>query len=142
MCPRALPRLAALVVVGILAGCGSSNDSAAKRSPVLKAECGKPAPRPSEIVLTCADGGMRLTGLMWGTWGGKVATGSGTIAVRGCDPSCAADNRTYSYAVNVSAHQVVTCPNGTRQYAFIEYSVTDGDTDSHRPNDGTQGYNC
>jgi hypothetical protein len=134
-------------------GCGSGDGGATtmKRAETTIAppvvlnpgeECGKPRARPPEIVLACADWGMRLTRLTWRTWGAKVATATGAISVIGCDPDCASDNRLYLYKVDVRAVQPMTCPGGRRQYAFINYSVSDDHFDEHRPDDGTRGYTC
>ena len=138
----------ALLAVGLSAGgCGSSaksNSAGPERESrvVLRADCGTPQPRPSEIVLTCADHGVYLAGLRWSRWGTRVASASGVINVHGCDPDCADDNRTYTYTVNVTAHQPVSCNDGSRQYAFIRIRVTDGRMDENRPQDEDVGYDC
>jgi hypothetical protein len=143
-------RVAFLASLVLVAGCGGSSggrtttrDATAPRGEVvLAADCGKPEPRPATIVLACADAGMTLDGLQWKGWGKAVATATGAINVKGCDPGCADDNRTYTYAVTVEAHQVVTCPGSRRQYAFIRYRVTDDRFDKNRPDDEDRGYDC
>ena len=56
-------------------------------------DCEFPVQRPEEIMLTCADGGMIVTGITWQTWSSKQALGTGTYSQNMCDPSCAEGNR-------------------------------------------------
>jgi len=98
--------------------------------------------RPSEVILTCGDGGWRLSALRWSNWGRSIAKATGIFQVQGCDPDCADDNRTYSYDVSVEAHQPVTCPDGRRQYAWLDWTITGGPLDQNRPDDGTRGVDC
>jgi hypothetical protein len=126
----------------VLCGCGSHAAAAGTRAVVLRPECGKAVARPARIVLTCADAGMSLAGLRWTGWGREIATATGAITVHGCDPDCADDNRLYSYRVRVTAHDPVTCTDGSRQYAFIRVDVTDPHHDPNRPVGGDTGFDC
>jgi hypothetical protein len=137
----ALP-IAAAIIFG---GCGGKNDQAASPRPVVLypgANCGPAAAKPDAFTITCADGGISFAGLKWQGWGGRIATATGVVNVAGCDPDCADDNRTYTYAIKVTAHQPVDCPGGRRQYAFISWDVTDDHVDSNTPQGSTIGYDC
>lgn len=105
--------------------------------------CGPEAEvRPTKIVLTCATGEGRIEGLQWSHWGSQTAKATGIFNVQGCEPSCAGDNRTYSYPVAVEAHQPTDCRGGRRQYTFISYTITGDVFDANRPGDGTMGFDC
>ncbi len=43
---------------------------------------------PADFVLTCADANTYLKDVTWTTWGGKVATGKGTLVENTCTPNC------------------------------------------------------
>ena len=91
--------LAAMVVVGLMAGCGSVHGGAS--APVLAADkavtprsvivvncLGKQQARPSWFILTCADAGDVLTSLHWVNWAAE-AFGTGTEMIKTCKPNCA-----------------------------------------------------
>ena len=46
--------------------------------------------RPGSLTLACADGNNALTGLIWTSWGPKLASGYGTQVLNDCIPYCAA----------------------------------------------------
>ena len=50
----------------------------------------KLALRPSHFVLACADGNTFLEHVTWTSWGGRIATGRGTLVANTCTPDCAA----------------------------------------------------
>ena len=56
-------------------------------------ECEFPVQRPTEIMLTCADGGMIVTDISWETWTTSHATGTGTYSQNMCIPDCAEGTR-------------------------------------------------
>ena len=56
-------------------------------------DCEFPVQRPEEIMLTCADGGMIVTGITWQTWSSKQALGTGIYSQNMCDPNCAEGTR-------------------------------------------------
>ena len=143
-------RLAAVTAAALLAGCAGGDSSTPAGHTKAKAvvlhtnqSCGDDrAAKPPTITLACATGGLRIEQLEWTSWGGNTAKASGLFRIQGCDPSCAEDNRTYTYAAEVTAHQPVACADGARQYTFIEYTVTDERSDANRPQDGTLGFDC
>lgn len=56
-------------------------------------DCEFPAQRPLQIMLTCADGGIIVTGITWKTWTATGATGTGTYSQNMCNSSCAVGTR-------------------------------------------------
>ena len=56
-------------------------------------DCEFPVQRPTEIMLTCADGGMIVTDITWNIWVKTGATGAGTYSQNMCDPNCAEGTR-------------------------------------------------
>src|SRR4051812_37024433 len=58
----------------------------------LDGGCGKASARPSEVVFTCADGGVIAKDITWSSWGGKLAVGHGVVLAHDCTPSCAESN--------------------------------------------------
>lgn len=56
-------------------------------------DCEFPVQRPETIMLTCADGGMIVTGIKWRTWNANEAAGTGIYSQNMCDPSCAEGER-------------------------------------------------
>jgi hypothetical protein len=141
------------VALSALAGCGSTKTVAVQSAAAKRAHAARPVQipqcdgrtyeaRPREVIVTCADAGWRLSALAWMGWGKPIAKATGLFEVQGCDPDCADDNRTYRYEATLRAHQPVTCPDGRRQYAWIDWTITGGPYDKNRPDDGTQGYDC
>jgi hypothetical protein len=49
----------------------------------------KPRERPASIDIGC-DGHIAISGLTWSSWGATTASGSGTLTVNDCQPTCAA----------------------------------------------------
>jgi len=56
-------------------------------------DCEFPVQRPTEIMLTCGDGGMIVINIKWKTWTSSGATGTGTYSQNMCDPDCADGTR-------------------------------------------------
>lgn len=65
--------------------------SAAAERNVVNPSCGIGGlrVRPSQIVLTCADGNARLERLRWSTWGRRTARARGLLVMNDCVPYCA-----------------------------------------------------
>lgn len=131
------------------AGCGDAERGAAPGAsptpepvPVIDAGCGEVQPRPAKIILTCADAGMQLVAIDWASWGEQDAAATATLTVTGCDPSCAEDNRTYSYRADVTASNLVTCAGGRRMYATVNYEVPAEEVDEHLPSDTSRQFAC
>ena len=73
----------------------------------LSAVEGIPVERPSASV-TDADIDAMLESMRWSQWGGAVASGRGTVALRDCTPSCA-NGHTVDYPVTVTLTHPVSC---------------------------------
>ena len=50
--------------------------------------CELPEQKPTTILLTCADGGIRIEQLTWLAWSSKNAFGYGTYLENDCEPDC------------------------------------------------------
>jgi len=71
----------------------ASTKSYAKAEDVWTYDCEFPVQRPEQITLTCADGGMIVTGIKWQSWNQNGAIGSGTYSQNMCEPNCAEGKR-------------------------------------------------
>lgn len=49
-----------------------------------------------------------LEHMQWSSWGGAVASGQGTVAIRGCNPSCAS-GRTVTFPVTATLSHPASC---------------------------------
>lgn len=92
----------------------------------LDGACGKASARPSEVVFTCADGGVIAKNINWSSWGGKLAVGHGVVLAHDCTPSCAESNQYNSFDVVLIAEQAKSCGTGDRRYTRLEYAWTAG----------------
>ncbi len=72
----------------------------------IYADCSRPSVEPTEIILTCADGGTTLEQIHWTTWSTTSATGTGVLKYNDCQPSCA-QGKFHSVA---GAHITLTAP--------------------------------
>jgi hypothetical protein len=48
--------------------------------------------KPKEIVIACADAGVRFDSITWSRWTNNGATGRGNLVVNTCEPTCADGN--------------------------------------------------
>ena len=91
--PMRLRLLAVAVLTAALAASLAPSASAAPASDAAAtkvADClGKLVSRPTEIVFSCADANVEITGLTWTSWGAEKARGTGTYRVNRCKPDCA-----------------------------------------------------
>jgi hypothetical protein len=92
--------------------------SAASSSRALPDCLGHPQIRPTDIVVTCADGGFGVDRLSWVTWGGSRAVGLGSAYVNDCTPSCAAGHF-HRFPAVVIASGLQRCPNGEAAYLTV-----------------------
>lgn len=83
---------AALVpaALALTAGVAAAPSTAASAKPGLIACTHKIVTKPKAYALACGDGNIGLLKVKWTTFGGKKATGTGTLAVNLCEPNCAA----------------------------------------------------
>ena len=61
-------------------------------------DCQTPTVEPTEMILTCADHGVRFEGLQWTSWTNVSATAVGTLVYNDCSPTCA--NGQFHYVPN------------------------------------------
>jgi hypothetical protein len=57
---------------------------------VIDCSFDKPAVRPANLILACADLGIRVEQISWTSWGPDKAEGDGIEHDNTCDPNCAA----------------------------------------------------
>jgi len=115
----AMRAVVVVIVLGlVIAGCGATHTTAQIGLPDCK---GAPEVRPSEVTLTCADGGLVVSHLHWAGWGGSFAAGEGLLAANDCKPDCAEGGyHFYPVLLTVSGGQQCT-PSGRRAYATVRY---------------------
>ncbi|WP_157116950.1 hypothetical protein [Nocardia vaccinii] len=93
----------ATAVIAAVAGCGSPSSPApgtgvrsAGRGDslpdVLDCSFDKPAVRPQNLILACADLGVQVEKITWTSWAADKAEGDGTERDNTCTPNCAAGN--------------------------------------------------
>jgi hypothetical protein len=76
---------------------------------------------PVQIV-TSADGSGYVNGISWTSWGQATATGTGTLNVNNCTPSCAAGTYT-GYPATVTLSGLVAYRSGTDAYSRMVVSA-------------------
>lgn len=95
---------------------GEADTQIESASVALASQCGKPGvQRPDEIVLTCADAGLRVEQLRWSRWGGPVAVARGVQMAKDCDPDCAS-GRLQATPATVRFIKPRRCPGSTEMY--------------------------
>jgi hypothetical protein len=113
-----LPLVASFFVAALL----PTTLSAAPSLPRALPDClGHPRIRPTDILVTCADGGFGVDRLSWITWGGSRAVGLGSAYLNDCTPSCAAGHFHRFQAV-VIASGLQRCPNGESAYLTVTWA--------------------
>jgi hypothetical protein len=81
--------------------------------------CTKSQIKPSEIILFCGDDGAYVNHIVWSTFGGLAAHGSGTYAFNPCKPDCAA-GKFKTYSVKFTASQARPCWDRRDDYRKLE----------------------
>ena len=67
--------------------------------------CELPEQKPKTMLLTCADGGIRIEQLTWSAWSSNSAFGYGTYLENNCEPDCSEGKYTAS-KVTIKLDQV------------------------------------
>jgi hypothetical protein len=67
--------------------------------------------RPGTITLACADDGLGVQDMTWGTWAASAATGQGKLWEKLCVPNCA-EGKTGTYPVAVTLSAVRSSASG------------------------------
>jgi hypothetical protein len=90
----------------VIPGCGGSDHARYK---------------PTTVILTCGDGGFRISNLKWSRWTASNASGKGTAKVDNCKPNCAS-GKFESFPAKLTATKPKTCANGKREFTRLAYS--------------------
>ena len=120
---RLVPAAAAGICVAAL---GLGLNGAASASPAgrfsvrtVVLNClGHPQVRPGRFTLACADANDYLTGLAWKSWGPRLASATGVLAVNDFVPYCAAGHF-HRYPVDVVLWQPAAAGPGSQRYTSI-----------------------
>jgi hypothetical protein len=89
--------------------------------------------RPSAIQFSL-DGGDVVTGIHWSSWGGRTATGAGTVGRDDCTPNCAEGRTSY-----VPARITLSQPNAQGQWTMVSETVQGRTTTFTRSGHWLQG---
>jgi len=120
---RLVPAVAAGICVAAL---GLGLNGAASASPAgrfsvrtVVLNClGHPQVRPGRFTLACADANDYLTGLVWKSWGPRLASATGVQSVNDCVPYCAAGHF-HRYQVDVVLWNPAAAGPGSQRYTSI-----------------------
>jgi hypothetical protein len=93
-------------------------------SKVLTWNCEIETHKPELIFFTCADGGLYVEKIKWGTWTKDGATGSGIFSENLCEPSCAEGQRVEA-PVNLSLTNLTEL-NGKYYLRTLDIATSDG----------------
>jgi hypothetical protein len=91
-------------------------DTASTALPGVVANCTSAPPyrlstRPGTITLACADDGLGVQDMTWGTWAASAASGQGKLWEKLCVPNCA-EGKTGTYPVAVTLSAVRSSASG------------------------------
>lgn len=111
-------RTSAALVSGLLAAvaltAAASSAQAANAGDTVVINClGKKVVKPKQIVVTCADANVAVTGITWSTWTMNGAVGSGTLSWNTCLPTDCASGAVETYPVRVKLGRVASGPDVT-----------------------------
>jgi hypothetical protein len=103
----------------------ASTPAPASRRVTLNTGCRRQV-HPRLVFLACATGELFVDGMYWQDWGSPVAHSLATLRVKGCDPSCAEDPRSYFFFARVKVDRLTSCPSGRRAYRRISVRIVRG----------------
>ena len=117
-------------------------DAYATSTGIALPDClGRPIVEPSDVVLSCADGGFSIQKIRWIGWGESFAAGMGTGSLNDCIPDCARGHfHNYPMLLVVTGKQ--SCPNGQPAYAKITYAFIGRAPFSESASEATQRLPC
>jgi hypothetical protein len=129
--PKPLVLVFALLLAAGVGALASSlvtgQPAAVQNAPVrVLSQCRHPETRPTDVIFTCADGGIAAEHLRWRNWGGAVAVAQGTVLAHNCTPDCASSNHYDSYPVMLVAEGLKQCAPGDWRYTKVAYAWTAG----------------
>jgi len=109
---------------------------------IALADCfGRPSVEPSEVVLSCADGGFSIQKIQWTGWGESFAAGMGTGSLNNCTPNCA-NGHYHSYPMLLVVTGKERCTDGRAAYAKVTYAFIGKAPFSHNAGEATQNFPC
>src|SRR5580704_3089798 len=94
----------------------SRASTASAASPGVVAGCTSAPPyrlsvRPGSVTLACADDGLGVEDMTWGSWSSSAAAGQGRFWEKLCQPNCA-EGKTGTYPVTVTLSAVKSSASG------------------------------
>lgn len=86
--------------------------------------CDKSQVKPKSIVLACADVNNYVNKIVWKSFGGPTASGSGAFVENDCTPNCAAGHF-HSFPITFTLTQAKPCFDRYDDYRLISITFTD-----------------
>lgn len=91
---------------------------------MLDCKGGQPSSFPVSMILTCADGGVTMIGIVWTSWSATSARGNGTLRENTCTPTCAQGTfRNHPATITLDSP---TPFDGTQLFTQAAIRATDG----------------
>jgi len=104
---------ALLSTAGLLAasalGVAAANAAPAGTTTIINC-AGKNVAKPTELTITCADGGVSINKITWSSWNPNVATGKGVLDWNTCLPENCAAGKVVSYPVTIKLGGLAHAP--------------------------------
>jgi hypothetical protein len=114
--------IAASALGGALAAAPAAMAAPASTRPVLVNCLDKATVKPSQFIITCADGNDYLAKLKWSHWG-ATASGKGTEWINTCNPNCAA-GKFRKFGASVKLWRPKARPHHRGQEYFTRMTLT------------------
>lgn len=106
---RAIVALATVATVAGLSGLAMPAANAAPRTGIVNC-AGKVVTKPQEIVISCADDAVSITGIKWKSWTTNGAKGSGTLVWNTCLPETCVAGIVQKYPVRIVLGGLASAP--------------------------------
>jgi hypothetical protein len=121
---RRTPALIVLVaaLAALITACSHAAASPGPAATRRLGDCGgNPQTKPSVVVITCSNQAITARNLTWASWGGTVATATGSAVVNVCAFQDCHTGAYGSYPIVVVASGNTACRGGVRGYSKIQY---------------------
>lgn len=99
--------------------------SAATKPQVIQCD-GTGIVKPKEIVITCADAGVVVTGISWKKWNANKATGTGTLTWNTCLPESCVAGIVQTYKAKVTLDGLASAPGERDVFSQMTLTFTQG----------------
>jgi hypothetical protein len=126
---RLRSRLVAAVIPVVVATAAIAPAAQASKPTGLLNCAAKVDVRPKTFQLACGDGNIGLVKLSWTRFGGATASGTGVLAVNGCDPTCV-DGSVTRTRVRIVATRTRTLGH-KRTYTRLALTLRSGKSAGH-----------